>query len=152
MYAAVVMPWSFINIYNLSVSAQSFLTVKVSVWTSAEETRTARQERSASAMAVATCAHQSRKQVRLSALPKLLGLKGQCTWSCPTFQQMFDSNLSWAWFWMFSNKTFKGWGVLWTPSSRYCAFSPSQFFPAQSLYHSPNIYLWLESKTLQPKL
>ena len=82
------------HFFSLSVSTQSFLTMKVSVWSSAEKTRTARQERNASAMAVATCAHQPRKQVRLSPLPKLLGLKGQCTWSCPTFQQMFNSNLS----------------------------------------------------------
>ena len=65
--------------WYLSVSTQSFLTVKVSVWSSAEKTRTAWQERSASAMAVAMCAHQPRKQVRLSALSEFLGLKGLCT-------------------------------------------------------------------------
>ena len=52
----------------------------------------------------------------------------------------------------FQHKTFKGWGVLRLLHHGTIAFSPSQFFPAQSLYHPPNIYLWLESKTLQPKL
>lgn len=89
-YAMIIYKYLF----SLRVSAQSFLTVKVSVRSSAEKTGTAQQERSASAMAVATCAHQPRQQVRLSALPDVLGLKGLCTWSFPTFQQMFNSNLS----------------------------------------------------------
>ena len=67
------------HFFSLSVSTQSFLTVKVSVWSSAEKTGTAQQERSASAMGVATCAHQPHKQVRLSALPEFPGLKGLCT-------------------------------------------------------------------------
>ena len=66
-------------LFSLRVSTQSFLIVKVSVWSSAEKTRTAWQERSASAMAVAMCAHQPRKQVRLSALPDVLGLNGLYT-------------------------------------------------------------------------
>ena len=89
-YAMIIYKYLF----SLRVSAQSFLTVKVSVRNSAEKTGTARRERSASAMAVATCAHQPRKQVRLSALPNVLGLNGLRTWSFPTFQQMFKSNLS----------------------------------------------------------
>ena len=87
-YAMVIYKYLF----SLRVSTQSFLTVKVSVWSSAEETRTARQERSASATAVATCAHQPRKQVRLSTLPDVLVPAGIYALFCPTFQQFFNSN------------------------------------------------------------
>ena len=80
------------NLFSLRVSTQSFLTVKVSVWSSAKETGTARQERSASAMGVATCAHQPHKQVRLSALPDVLVSAGIYALFCPTFQQLFNSN------------------------------------------------------------
>ena len=86
------MPWSFKHLFSLRVSAQSFLTVKVSVRNSAEKTATARRERSASAMAVATCAHQPRKQVRLSALPDVLVPAGIYALFCPPFQQLFNSN------------------------------------------------------------
>ena len=65
-------------LFSLRVSAQSFLTVKVSVRSSAEKTGTARRERSASAMAAAACAHQPRKQVRQRALPEFLSSTGIC--------------------------------------------------------------------------
>ena len=56
------------------------------------EDRTVRQERSASAMAVATCAHQPREQVRLNALPDVLVPTGIYALFCPTFQPSFSSN------------------------------------------------------------
>ena len=86
-YAMII--YKYIWFKSLS---QSFLTVKVSVRSSAEKTATAQRERSASAMAVATCAHQPRKQVRLSALPDVLVPAGIYALFCPPFQQLFNSN------------------------------------------------------------
>ena len=86
-YAMII--YKYIWFKSLS---QSFLTVKVSVRSSAEKTGTAQRERSASAMAVATCAHQPRKQVRLSALPDVLAPAGIYALFCPPFQQLFNSN------------------------------------------------------------
>ena len=86
-YAMII--YKYIWFKSLS---QSFLTVKVSVRSSAEKTGTARRERSAPAMAVATCAHQPLKQVRLSALPDVLVPAGIYALFCPPFQQLFKSN------------------------------------------------------------